>query len=161
MEDAVRKLRIADDSSASKPRHRVIRRRAAGAANPNAVPNSISNNPALISAISTSLPADYEFKLPKTIWRIEQTQASHVALQMPEGLLMYSCTIADILRKFSSVHTVSILGDVTYGGMVAYFNSGTISPCVHTDPIAMWQIHSLILFLSSCFRYVTTLILTR
>lgn len=28
---------------------------------------------------------------------------------------MYSCTVADILRKFSTARTVSILGDVTYG----------------------------------------------
>ena len=28
---------------------------------------------------------------------------------------MYSCTLADILRKFSVAQRVSILGDVTYG----------------------------------------------
>ncbi len=83
--------------------------------NANVIPDSISNNQALLSAISTSLPADYEFEILKTVWRIETSKSQHVALQMPEGLLMYSCTIADILRKFSTAGTVSILGDVTYG----------------------------------------------
>ena len=107
-----------------KPRRRrIIRRRTAQ--NPNAVPDSISQNPALLSAISTSLPSDYEFEIPKTIWRIEQQQSkcNHVALQMPEGLLAYSCIIADILKKFSTVRTVSVLGDVTYGGTLLYLYS--------------------------------------
>jgi len=37
-----------------------------------------------------------------------------VALQFPEGLLMYACTIVDIIERFCGVDTV-ILGDVTYG----------------------------------------------
>jgi len=37
-----------------------------------------------------------------------------VALQFPEGLLLFSTTIADILERFAGVDTV-ILGDVTYG----------------------------------------------
>ena len=98
-----------------KPRRRrVIRRRTTGA-NANTIPDSISQNQALLSAISSSLPSDYEFEVLKTVWRIEASKAQHVALQMPEGLLMYSCTVADILRKFTVARTVSILGDVTYG----------------------------------------------
>jgi 2-(3-amino-3-carboxypropyl)histidine synthase len=94
----------------------VYRRRSA-ASNPNEIPDSIAKNEALLRAIAQSLPSDYEFEIPKTIWRIEQTKAQSVALQMPEGLLMYSCIIADILRQFAStpLHTISILGDVTYG----------------------------------------------
>ena len=42
---------------------------------------------------------------------------------MPEGLLAYSCIIADILKKFSTVRTVSVLGDVTYGGTLLYLYS--------------------------------------
>lgn len=83
--------------------------------NANVIPDSISQNKALLSAISTSLPSDYDFEILKTIWRIETSKATHVALQMPEGLLMYACTIADILRKFSVAKTLSVLGDVTYG----------------------------------------------
>jgi len=95
-------------------RRRVIRRRTKRS-NANTVPESISNNQALLSAISASLPSDYEFEILKTVWRIETSKAQHVALQMPEGLLMYSCIVADILIKFSVARTVSILGDVTYG----------------------------------------------
>jgi 2-(3-amino-3-carboxypropyl)histidine synthase len=95
-------------------KRRVVKRRTTRV-NANVIPDSISQNKALLSAISTSLPSDYEFEILKTIWRIETSKASHVALQMPEGLLMYACTIADILRKFSVAKTISILGDVTYG----------------------------------------------
>jgi hypothetical protein len=34
----------------------------------------------------------------KTVWRIRQAQARTVALQFPEGLLMFACTLADILE---------------------------------------------------------------
>ncbi len=37
-----------------------------------------------------------------------------VALQFPEGLLMYTCVISDILERFCNVETL-IMGDVTYG----------------------------------------------
>jgi 2-(3-amino-3-carboxypropyl)histidine synthase len=37
-----------------------------------------------------------------------------VALQFPEGLLVYSCLISDILCKFANVECI-IMGDVTYG----------------------------------------------
>lgn len=102
------------DGETSIRKRRVIKRRT-NRANANVIPDSISQNKALLSAISTSLPSDYDFEILKTIWRIETSKASHVALQMPEGLLMYACTIADILRKFSVAKTLSVLGDVTYG----------------------------------------------
>lgn len=103
----------ATDSNTTRKR-RVIKKRSQ-MANANVIPESISQNKALLNAISTSLPSDYEFEIEKTIWRIETSRANHVALQMPEGLLMYACTIADILRKFSTAKTLSVLGDVTYG----------------------------------------------
>lgn len=37
-----------------------------------------------------------------------------VALQMPEGLLLFALTIADILEEFSECQTI-VFGDVTYG----------------------------------------------
>lgn len=37
-----------------------------------------------------------------------------VALQFPEGLLIYSCLISDILEKYADCETI-IFGDVTYG----------------------------------------------
>lgn len=43
-----------------------------------------------------------------------QDNAANVALQFPEGLLMYACAIADIIEQFAGCQCV-ILGDVTYG----------------------------------------------
>jgi diphthamide biosynthesis enzyme Dph1/Dph2 domain len=103
------------NSNSERPRRRRIIRKRTNRAGGNTIPSSIADNQALISAIATSLPIDYEFEILKTIWRIETSKAKHVALQMPEGLLMYACTIADILRNFSVAETISILGDVTYG----------------------------------------------
>ncbi|XP_046992693.1 2-(3-amino-3-carboxypropyl)histidine synthase subunit 1 [Schistocerca americana] len=60
------------------------------------------------------LPKNYNFELPKTIWRIKQIEAKRVALQMPEGLLMFATTICDIIEEFTEADTV-IMGDVTYG----------------------------------------------
>uniref|UniRef100_A0A8D0GQ75 2-(3-amino-3-carboxypropyl)histidine synthase subunit 1 n=1 Tax=Sphenodon punctatus TaxID=8508 RepID=A0A8D0GQ75_SPHPU len=37
-----------------------------------------------------------------------------VALQMPEGLLMFACTIVDIIERFTEAEAV-VMGDVTYG----------------------------------------------
>jgi len=54
------------------------------------------------------------FEIHKTLWRIRTEESKVVALQFPEGLLMYSCIISDILIKFGNVR-VLILGDVTYG----------------------------------------------
>lgn len=51
----------------------------------------------------------------KTIWRIRTAAAKHVALQFPEGLLMYACAISDILESFAGIEETFILGDVTYG----------------------------------------------
>uniref|UniRef100_A0A8C5MNV0 2-(3-amino-3-carboxypropyl)histidine synthase subunit 1 n=1 Tax=Leptobrachium leishanense TaxID=445787 RepID=A0A8C5MNV0_9ANUR len=79
----------------------------------NQVPDEISQNPLLLEAIS-ALPPNYNFEIPKTIWRIQQASAKRVALQMPEGLLMFACTIADIINRFTSAETV-VMGDVTYG----------------------------------------------
>ena len=38
-------------------------------------------------------------QIHKTIWRIQQLKSRVVALQFPEGLLMYSCVISDILER--------------------------------------------------------------
>ena len=38
-----------------------------------------------------------------------------MALQFPEGLLIYANAIADIVREFSQCERVIVLADVTYG----------------------------------------------
>jgi 2-(3-amino-3-carboxypropyl)histidine synthase len=79
----------------------------------NKIPNSILEDQQLNNAIA-ALPNNYNFEIHKTIHRIRETQAKRVALQMPEGLLMFACPIADIIEKFTDADTV-IMGDVTYG----------------------------------------------
>lgn len=79
----------------------------------NKIPDDISNNSDLNQAVS-ALPKNYNFELHKTIWRIRQLCSKRVALQMPEGLLMYATTICDIIEAFTDADTV-IMGDVTYG----------------------------------------------
>jgi 2-(3-amino-3-carboxypropyl)histidine synthase len=77
------------------------------------VPDDIKDDPELLAAMAV-LPANYEFEVPKTIWRLRQAGAKGCALQFPEGLLMYACIIADILERFAKVTTL-VMGDVTYG----------------------------------------------
>lgn len=77
------------------------------------VPDSILHDPRLIAACK-SLPEAYNFEIPKTVWRLKTAGASLVALQLPEGLLMFACIISDILEAFANVETL-IMGDVTYG----------------------------------------------
>eukprot|EP00045_Choanoeca_perplexa_P015474 m.195356 g.195356 ORF g.195356 m.195356 type:complete len:455 (-) comp17002_c0_seq7:2702-4066(-) len=77
------------------------------------VPDEILNNQELQKAIS-DLPTNYNFEIPKTIWRLQQKDAKTVALQMPEGLLIFAIPIAQILEQFAHVETL-IMGDVTYG----------------------------------------------
>lgn len=72
------------------------------------------HDPLLLAAIAHLLPANYNFEIPKTIAQIKKNSASKVALQMPEGLLMYGCSIVDIIERFSQAECV-IMGDVTYG----------------------------------------------
>ena len=86
-----------------KPRRRFIAQ----------IPSSITEDPALCEALG-GLPSNYNFEIPKTIWRLKQMQAKLVALQMPEGLLLYACAIADILERFAGCESI-IMGDVTYG----------------------------------------------
>ncbi|XP_069471462.1 2-(3-amino-3-carboxypropyl)histidine synthase subunit 1 isoform X2 [Ambystoma mexicanum] len=79
----------------------------------NQIPEEILNNHELQEAIS-ALPSNYNFEIYKTIWRIQHVGAKRVALQMPEGLLIFACTIADIIERFTEAEAV-VMGDVTYG----------------------------------------------
>lgn len=80
----------------------------------NQVPPEILNDPNLKEAMNL-LPTNYSFEIPKTIHRIRQADAKKVALQMPEGLLMFATTISDILAQFCPGIETLIMGDVTYG----------------------------------------------
>lgn len=78
-----------------------------------AIPDSITKNEALAAAIRL-LPSNYNFEIEKTVWNIQKNNAKRVALQMPEGLLMYSLIISDIISEFTSAETL-VMGDVLYG----------------------------------------------
>ncbi|KAF3911557.1 hypothetical protein ABW20_dc0110262 [Dactylellina cionopaga] len=79
----------------------------------NQIPPEILNNEALNAAIAL-LPANYNFEIHKTVYNIQKHSATRVALQMPEGLLMFACTVSDIITQFCNCE-VLIMGDVTYG----------------------------------------------
>lgn len=81
---------------------------------PHTIPHELQTNQTLTKLIQSSLPNNYNFELIKTIWRIIVLDARSVALQMPEGLLIYSCIICDILEQLTGVEC-TILGDVVYG----------------------------------------------
>jgi 2-(3-amino-3-carboxypropyl)histidine synthase len=65
-------------------------------------------------AAAAGLPQHYHFEIAKTIARIKERKARRVALQFPEGLLMFAVPIADILEHATGAEMI-ILGDVTYG----------------------------------------------
>ncbi|CAN6636878.1 2-(3-amino-3-carboxypropyl)histidine synthase subunit 1 [Trichomonascus vanleenenianus] len=79
----------------------------------NLIPPEILNDEELNEAIKI-LPSNYNFEIHKTVWHIRKSNAKRVALQMPEGLLIYACIVSDILEQFCGVETV-VMGDVTYG----------------------------------------------
>lgn len=90
------------------------------------IPEDILNDPELNEAIKL-LPSNYNFEIHKTVWNIRKNNAKKIALQMPEGLLIYSLVISDILKKFAGNKPdensnsereeveVLVMGDVSYG----------------------------------------------
>jgi Putative diphthamide synthesis protein len=79
----------------------------------NKIPLEILENSDLQQDIQ-QLPSNYEFEIYKSVFQIKKNNAKKVALQFPEGLLMYSLAIADIFERFCGVETL-VMGDVTYG----------------------------------------------
>lgn len=51
-----------------------------------------------------ALPGNYNFEVHKTIHHIRRDGVKTVALQMPEGLMMYGCAIADIVERQDARH---------------------------------------------------------
>ena len=80
----------------------------------NQVPPEILNDEDINAAIAL-LPANYSFEIHKTIYRIRTSNSKKVALQFPEGLLLFATTISDILTRFCQGTETLIMGDVTYG----------------------------------------------
>jgi 2-(3-amino-3-carboxypropyl)histidine synthase len=110
MEDAEDKEH--DTKSSQKIPKRIIRRRRAPA-----IPD-YEIDPLLLQKVlkASALPSTYAFEIVKTVQRCVKEQATHVALQMPEGLLIYATVIGDVLRQLTpNLEKVSVLSDVTYG----------------------------------------------
>ncbi|KAK0290903.1 Diphthamide biosynthesis protein 1 [Friedmanniomyces endolithicus] len=80
----------------------------------NNVPDDILHDVAINEAVAL-LPSNYSFELHKTIHRIRTSESQKIALQMPEGLLMFATNISDILTQFCPGISTLIMGDVTYG----------------------------------------------
>ncbi|KAI0068878.1 Diphthamide synthesis [Artomyces pyxidatus] len=107
-------------STSKRPRKRFVGSKSTRPSKPgvtpsvaNQIPQDILSDARLNSAIK-QLPSNYSFEIHKTIYHIRKHDAKMVALQMPEGLQMFACTIADIIEQFTEALTV-IMGDVTYG----------------------------------------------
>ena len=128
-------------NSTNKPR-RIIRRR-------RREPEKPAVDPVLLDKLlrDSSLPSAYSFEIPKTITRIQALKATHIALQMPEGLLMYATVLADLYQRLVPILTqVSVLGDVTYGAccvddlgaqalgaaLLVHFGHSCLVPLQHT-----------------------------
>jgi 2-(3-amino-3-carboxypropyl)histidine synthase len=82
-------------------------------ARPNDIPVEILNDEELHRYIA-KLPPNYNFEIPKTVWRIRQASARRISLQLPEGLQMFACSLVDIFQRFAGVEAI-VQGDVVYG----------------------------------------------
>lgn len=80
----------------------------------NQIPDSILHDESLNAAIA-HLPSNYNFEIQKTIHRIRTAGSKNIALQFPEGLLLFAPIISDILTSFCPGTETLIMGDVTYG----------------------------------------------
>ncbi|KAL1305062.1 hypothetical protein AAFC00_002000 [Neodothiora populina] len=80
----------------------------------NQVPPEILNDEEINAAIAI-LPSNYNFEIHKTIHRVRTSGARMIALQFPEGLLLFATTISDIITRFCEGTSTLIMGDVTYG----------------------------------------------
>lgn len=67
--------------------------------NAGAVPAEILEDVALNACIDALLPCTYNFEVHKTIHQIRHYGSSMVALQMPEGLTLWSTAICDIIER--------------------------------------------------------------
>jgi 2-(3-amino-3-carboxypropyl)histidine synthase len=92
-------------SNATKPKKRFVGSKSSRPSKPgvqpvvtNQIPPEILNDEQLNAAIQ-QLPPNYSFEIHKTIHHVRKNNATMVALQMPEGLLMFACTIADIIER--------------------------------------------------------------
>ncbi|KAF0030007.1 hypothetical protein F2P81_016738 [Scophthalmus maximus] len=95
----------------------------------NQIPDEILQDSELQEAIK-ALPANYNFEIHKTVWRVRQVKAQRVALQLPEGLQMFACVIADIIE--SNLKASYIRDSYTSPLQLSHILSNW--PCCHVHP---------------------------
>ena len=93
----------ANDSTLKKPKTGMVVRRRRRRNDKNVSQQIPELDPFLLNKVvhESGLPVAYSFEIPKTVRRIVELRARHVALQMPEGLLMYATVLADVLQRLS------------------------------------------------------------
>ncbi|KAF4673265.1 Diphthamide biosynthesis protein 1 [Perkinsus olseni] len=71
----------------------------------------------LTKAIARALPPTYDFEIPQTISKLRKRKCTHVALQLPDGLLQFATVLSDIFKKFCTpyLRTVTIVADAVFG----------------------------------------------
>ena len=83
------------------------------------IPPEVLNDPFINEGVS-ELPRNYNFEVHKSLWRIKELQRElgkpqlTVVLQMPQGLQMFACMLADIFTKLAQCEVV-IIADENYG----------------------------------------------
>jgi 2-(3-amino-3-carboxypropyl)histidine synthase len=103
---------LPSSSNAPKPRKRFVGKTTRGSKSVSTglaahqIPEDILNDPLLNQAIQ-QLPSNYSFEIHKTVHHVRKNQATMVALQMPEGLQMFACTIADIIERWEPIRKVN------------------------------------------------------
>lgn len=156
--------KIPNGSSSLKPR-RVIRRK-------QQENGAYQIDPTLLKNVveASNLPSAYQFEIVKTVQRCAQLQAKHIALQMPEGLLLYVTVLADVLQKLTPcLQQVSILSDVTYGAccvddltahalgcqLLIHYGHSCLVPLQHTEIPVLYvfvEIHITVPHLVDCLE---------
>ena len=118
--DAVEGIERPINSATTKPRKRFVGTSTPKASSSktvrrvaNQIPDDILHDAELNAAINgmlstayivnkadlLALPGNYNFEIHKTIYQVRRDGVKTVALQMPEGLMMYGCAIADIVER--------------------------------------------------------------
>lgn len=89
-------------TNATKPRKRFVGTKKVNPSMHGAVANQIPQDILLDVQLNNAirqLPSNYSFEIHKTIYHVRKNNSKMVALQMPEGLQMFACTIADIIER--------------------------------------------------------------
>lgn len=72
--------------------------------NPNKIPEYIKDSDKILKIIANSpIPKNYNFEIFKTIFKIRKLKCSKVALQMPEGLLLFACSLIQIFESVNDL----------------------------------------------------------